>query len=508
MKIISLNEQYPQDWIRVITHIANLFFENSKVAKKEKEVDLDVRFTYETDADFTVRTTCELKDVASQAVFYTNHTQAYEEEGTEREQNIRLKRGVSYVLLEALEQLTDMHQKWGILTGIRPTKLYHKFRKAGMDKNEIREKLISEFRLSNEKIDLLEKIVDVQLKTIPDLDTIGNEVSIYIGIPFCPTKCAYCTFPAYAIQSNRKQGRVNTFLDGLHIELERMGQWLTERNMRITSVYWGGGTPTSIEADEMDELYDTMYKNFPHPETIREVTVEAGRPDTITSEKLAVLRKWGIDRISVNPQSYTDETLKAIGRHHTVQETIDKFWLARKEGMNNINMDLIIGLPNEGIPEFEHSLAESAKMLPESLTVHTLSFKRASEMTHNRDKYQVADRYTAEKMMQRAHEWTAEQGYTPYYLYRQKNILGNLENVGYSKPGEESIYNIVIMEEVQTIIGLGCGASSKFVDAKTGRITQHHNPKEPAAYILTYEEAIEKKIEILNEMYPSTENRE
>lgn len=271
--------------------------------------------------------------------------------------------------------------------------------------------------------------------------------------------------------------------------------------MNITSVYWGGGTPTSIEADEMDALYKTMFESFPNPDKIREITVEAGRPDTITPEKIAVLKKWGIDRISVNPQSYTDETLKAIGRHHTVQETIDKFWLSRNSGMNNINMDLIIGLPNEGIEEFQHSLDETEKMQPESLTVHTLSFKRASEMTHNKDKYKVADRETVTKMMDMASDWTKQNGYKPYYLYRQKNILGNLENVGYCKPGEESIYNIVIMEEVQTILGIGCGASSKFVNPNSGKITQFHNPKDPAAYIMTFEDAIEKKIEMLNALY-------
>ena len=245
---------------------------------------------------------------------------------------------------------------------------------------------------------------------------------------------------------------MESFIDGLHIEMSEMGKWLKEHNMKVTSIYWGGGTPTSIEAEEMDALYETMFESFPNPETIREITVEAGRPDTITPEKIEVLKKWGIDRISVNPQSYTDETLKAIGRHHTVQETIDKFWLARNLGMNNINMDLIIGLPNEGIEEFQHSLDETEKLHPESLTVHTLSFKRASEMTQNKDKYKVADRETVSRMMEMAQKWTSENGYNPYYLYRQKNILGNLENVGYSKPGEESIYNIVIMEEVQTII--------------------------------------------------------
>lgn len=499
MRIIQINQKYPEDWIRVLNHIANLFFEDSKLKVDTTEADMKASFQYRVDADFSVHTSAVLE--VDGKTYMNDYSIQYDIDAPEREQKIRIKRALSHVFLNVLEQHTGMHQQWGILTGVRPTKLYHKFRQAGMSDSEIAEILKRDFRLSEEKVALLKEIVARQLVTIPDLDDIGKEISVYIGIPFCPTKCAYCTFPAYAIGSNRKQGRVATFLDGLHIELREMGKWLTENNMKITSIYWGGGTPTSIEAEEMDALYQTMYESFPNPETIREVTVEAGRPDTITPEKLEVLKKWGIDRISVNPQSYTDETLKAIGRHHTVQETIDKFWLARESGMNNINMDLIIGLPNEGIEEFQNSLDESAKMQPESLTVHTLSFKRASEMTRNKDKYKVADRDTVAEMMRMAQVWTKENDYVPYYLYRQKNILGNLENVGYSKPGEESIYNIVIMEEVQTILGVGCGASSKFVHPETGKITQFHNPKDPAAYILTFEEAIEKKIELLNDLY-------
>lgn len=499
MKIIQLKQAYREDWVRTLNHIANLFFEDSKLQLEADGADMTVDVQYEVTSTYQINTAAQLEIDGQQ--FTSDYTIHYETEGTEKEQNIRIKRALSHVFLDVLEQYTGIHQEWGILTGVRPTKLYHKFRKAGMSDEQIADTLRKDFRLSDAKIALIEHIVERQLMTIPDLDEIGKDVSVYIGIPFCPTKCAYCTFPAYAIQSNRKHGKVESFIDGLHIELREMGQWMKDNNMTITSVYWGGGTPTSIEAYEMDALYQTMFESFPHPEKIREITVEAGRPDTITPEKLEVLKKWGIDRISVNPQSYTDETLLAIGRHHTVQETIDKFWLAREAGMNNINMDLIIGLPNEGVEEFQHSLDESAKMQPESLTVHTLSFKRASEMTRNKDKYKVADRQTVEQMMYMAQEWTAENGYVPYYLYRQKNILGNLENVGYSKPGEESIYNIVIMEEVQTIIGIGCGASSKFVNDKTGKITQYHNPKDPAAYILTFEEAIVKKSEILNELY-------
>ena len=501
MKKIEINEVFKEDWNRVLNHIANLFYEDSKIVVAAEDAELSFRFQHSIDKDYTIRTACEL--AVDELTYTSNYSIQYDTEGTEKEQGIRMKRALSHVMLDVLEQYTGMTQQWGILTGVRPTKLYHKYRKQGMNDEEIYAILKKDFRISDSKIALMREIVERQLITIPDLDEIGKELSVYIGVPFCPTKCAYCTFPAYAIQSNRKAGRVESFIDGLHIEIRAMGKWLKDHKMNITSVYWGGGTPTSIEADEMDALYKTMFESFPNPEKIREITVEAGRPDTITPEKIEVLKKWGIDRISVNPQSYTDETLKAIGRHHTVQETIDKFWLSRESGMNNINMDLIIGLPNEGIEEFQHSLDESAKMQPESLTVHTLSFKRASEMTHNKDKYKVADRETVTEMMDMASKWTKENGYVPYYLYRQKNILGNLENVGYCKPSEESIYNIVIMEEVQTILGIGCGASTKFVNPENGKITQFHNPKDPAAYIMTFEEAIEKKIQMLNELYPA-----
>ncbi len=499
MKTIYITEQFKDDWNRVLNHIANLFYEDSVIKFTKDGSDMSISFTHAIDEQFTITTAAKL--IVDGQEYTSDYSIGYATEGTEKEQNIRMKRALSHVMLDVLEQYTGMTQQWGILTGVRPTKLYHKYRKAGLPEEEIFAVLKKDFRLSDAKISLMKEIVARQLQVIPDLDEIGQEISIYIGVPFCPTMCAYCTFPAYAIQSNRKAGRVEKFIDGLHIELREMGKWLTEKNMRITSIYWGGGTPTSIEAEEMDALYQTMFDSFPNKESIREITVEAGRPDTITPEKIEVLKKWGIDRISVNPQSYTQETLKAIGRHHTVQETVDKFWLSRNMGMNNINMDLIIGLPNEGIEEFKHSLEESAKMQPESLTVHTLSFKRASEMTRNKDKYKVADRDTVAEMMQMASNWTKENGYVPYYLYRQKNILGNLENVGYCKPGEESIYNIVIMEEVQTILGIGCGASSKFVHPVTGKITQFHNPKDPAAYIMTFEDAIKKKIDILNELY-------
>lgn len=494
MKSIKLYNSVPQDWSQMILHLFNLFFEESHYKDDDAEIEMKFGLS-EQGSRISAEVQLEIEGKSFTASFQNTLNSAL----SEKEWMKAKKRTLSHALLQALEEATGIIQSWGILTGVRPTKLYHKYRREGLEHEEIKERLFSDYRISAEKTDLMGMISDRQLNAIPDLDSIGNEVSVYIGIPFCPTKCAYCTFPAFAI--HRKNGRVESFLDGLHEEIRVMGKWMKDRNLTITSVYYGGGTPTSIEAHEMDALYQTMADSFPNLDKIREVTVEAGRPDTITPEKLKVLKKWNIDRISVNPQSYTDETLKAIGRHHTVQETIDKFWLSREMGMNNINMDLIIGLPNEGIEEFSHSLYETEKMQPESLTVHTLSFKRASEMSRNKKKYQVADRETAESMMNMAREWTEANGYVPYYLYRMKNILGNLENVGYSKPEEESIYNILMMEELQTIIGIGCGASSKFID-RNGKITQFHNPKDPAAYILTYEDSIQKKIDHLERIFP------
>lgn len=496
MQTIALHGDFKEDWVRMFIHLANLFFEETKIIKGSESAELTVRFQEQHEEDIlTVKAELGVQGNTFHAAFQETF-----EGGSEKEQNRQRKRLYSHVLLEVLETYTGMNQEWGILTGIRPTKLYHKYRQEGHSAEAVKQLLMEKHRVSARKANLLETIADIQLTAVPDLYKVQDEVSIYIGIPFCPTKCAYCTFPAYAI--HRKSGRVETFLDGLHEETRQLGEWLTKRNVKVTTIYFGGGTPTSIEAEEMDALYEVMVDSFPFMKEVREVTVEAGRPDTITPAKIDVLKKFGIDRISVNPQSYTDETLKAIGRHHTVQETIDKFHLSRSMGMNNINMDLIIGLPNEGIEEFKHSLKETEKLQPESLTIHTLSFKRASEMTRNKKKYEVADRPTAEQMMKLGEQWTADNGYVPYYLYRQKNILGNLENVGYSKPGEESIYNIMIMEEVQTIIGIGCGASSKFRDPKSGRITQFHNPKDPAAYILSYQESIEKKLDLLNEIFP------
>ncbi|MDQ0254203.1 oxygen-independent coproporphyrinogen-3 oxidase [Evansella vedderi] len=497
MKVIELLG-VQESFQRSCERIVQLFFEESTVrfpSKPAKEEGLAISFhTNDLEDTNQMRITGELfenktKVNAQDVIFNINEQPRKKVE----------KQGVSFVLLKLLEEYTGMEQPWGVLTGIRPTKLYHMMRREGKSKEEIAEILQEKYLLQPEKIQLLQQIVERQLTVVPDLDRIGEEVSIYIGIPFCPTMCAYCTFPAYPI--NGRNGSVEEFLMGLHYEMEKTGQWLKDNNIRITTIYYGGGTPTSITAEQMDALYAKMYKVFPAVENVRELTVEAGRPDTIEPAKIDVLNKWNVDRISVNPQSFTDDTLKAIGRRHSVEETITKYHLAFKMGLTNINMDLIIGLPGEGKEEFSHTLEVTKELQPASLTVHTLSYKRASQMTRYKEKYKVAGRDEIHEMMEMASHWMKKEGYVPYYLYRQKNILGNLENVGYAKPEQESLYNIMIMEEAQTIIGLGCGASSKWVDPITGKIDRYANPKDPQTYISKYEEYTHKKIEQLTELF-------
>ncbi|UFJ38992.1 coproporphyrinogen III oxidase [Brevibacillus humidisoli] len=483
---------------REISHILALFYE-----------DPDIAFVQEWQHPDALRIELALMmktaGVSTHGVLHhASHPEEYRYERLytvrgEQGERRTAKQAINYTLLFLLERFTGTRQGWGILTGIRPTKLLHKLLTSGIGREEAHRQLRSDYMVRPEKLALLQDIVDRQLQVVPDFYQIDRELSVYIGIPFCPTKCAYCTFPAYAIQGQKQ--RVGGFLEGLHYEIGMIGDWLKQNQISITSIYFGGGTPTSITAEELDELFVSLHEFFPGMDSVRELTVEAGRPDTITPEKLEVMKKWRVDRISINPQSFTDDTLTAIGRHHSVAETIEKYHLAREMGFSNINMDLIIGLPNEGLDEVKHSFAQVEQLMPTSLTIHTLSFKRASEMTQNKARYAVASREEVGQMMAYAADWTEAHGYHPYYLYRQKNILGNLENVGYAIEGQESIYNIMIMEEAQTILGLGCGAVSKLMAPGSGKLTRWANPKDPKTYNETYRQLVEKKLRDLDDVY-------
>lgn len=486
-------------YARELELIAKLFFDGlSFVRDTPEEASWRARVTVEEGEGCNpVRAVAQL--TTPERTYRAEHERPVRLGNEARARQKAAKKAAAYVFLEVLEQATGIVQPWGVLTGVRPTKLYHQFVQAGYAPEEISALLVREYRLAPEKVDLLARIVARQRTVLPDLYELDREVSLYIGIPFCPTKCAYCTFPAYDIRG--QQGSVDDFLRALMDEIAQVGAWLRDRDLPVTSIYFGGGTPTSMTAEQLDTLLKTLRTHMPHIDRVRELTVEAGRPDTITPEKLAILKTHGVDRISVNPQSFTQATLEAIGRHHTVEETIDAFHLARRMGVDNINMDLIIGLPGEGVDHLRHSLDMVGQLQPDSLTIHTLAFKRASAMTQNREAYRVASREEIHRMMALAATWTAANGYHPYYLYRQKNILGNLENVGYAKDGKESVYNIIIMEERHTIIGLGCGAVSKIIPPGTDRVIRFANPKEPKAYIEHYHDMLAKKLALLDEAY-------
>lgn len=405
-----------------------------------------------------------------------------------------IKRLLSKEIVKLFNKIFNYESPWGILTGIRPTKLFHILYGEHKDFEKVRTILKEDYLLLDESINTLENIFKVQLETIPDLYTLNdNEVSIYLGIPFCPTKCAYCTFPAYQIKKNDE--RMKPFLDMLFEEIDLVFDLIKEKGKDVTTIYFGGGTPTSLTAEDLERVLEKVYSKIDLTK-LREITVEAGRPDTIDTAKLEVLQKYNVGRISVNPQSFNNTTLRAIGRIHSVEETIEKYHLSRPY-IDTINMDMIVGLPGENTVDIEDTLANFAELNPENITVHALSFKRASTMTKNKGRYPVATGREAEKMLEITKEWMTERNYIPYYLYRQKNILANMENIGYSKAGHINMYNIIIMEEVQTIIGVGCGASSKIID-KTGKIHGVLNPKDPVSYG-NYSTQISKKLDIMRE---------
>lgn len=505
MKKLHVSGVSPE-FYRDIELIVGLFSPKAKVVGERERADTLIHF--EIGRGERIRAVVTLTDPNRDQAWHGTHERPAIHSASEKEERKRIKQVANHALLQVLEEATGIRQPWGILTGVRPTKLLHRMRLEGFTPDAAAAVLERDYRLLPYKIELLQEIVDRQTRVLPDLYELDREVSLYIGIPFCPTKCAYCTFPAYAIRG--RNGSVEEFLAGLHEEMEAIGAWLKSRGLPVTTIYFGGGTPTSITARQMDDLFVKMKTAIPGYGGVRELTVEAGRPDTLDVEKLDLLRRWKVDRISINPQSFEENTLKLIGRHHTVQETLEKYELARSMGLHNINMDLIIGLPGEGPDTFRQSLRMMEELKPESLTVHTLSFKRGSHMTRNPEKYKTADRDQITEMVNDARAWTRRMGYVPYYLYRQKNILGNQENVGYAFPGEESLYNIIIMEERQTIIGLGCGAVSKIIPPGTDRIHRFPNPKEPQAYIDTYREHIREKLTALDRAYgvgEVTENR-
>ena len=344
---------------------------------------------------------------------------------------------------------------------------------------------------SDEKIDLSIEIAAREKKLLEPLDY-ERGYSLYVGIPFCPTTCLYCSFTSYPIEKWR--GRTGLYLEALFKELEYTARKMEGRP--LDTVYFGGGTPTSLPAEDLEALLSRLEQLFDLSRVL-EFTVEAGRPDSITPDKLKVLRDHGITRISINPQTMNQKTLDLIGRHHTVEMVKERFYMARELGFDNINMDLIMGLPEENMDDVQRTLEEVRALGPDSLTVHSLAIKRAARLNMFREEYGGLKIQNTPEMIELSAACAREMGMEPYYLYRQKNMAGNFENVGYSLPGKACIYNILIMEEMQTIAACGAGTTTKVVFPSENRRERCENVKEVEQYISRIDEMIQRKERIL-----------
>lgn len=395
------------------------------------------------------------------------------------------KTNLKNTLYALLSRQTGKTLPWGTLTGIRPTKIPMAMLEEGKSDADILYHMEKELLCSREKSRLSLEIAKREREILKNIDY-ENGYSLYIGIPFCPTTCLYCSFTSYPIISWEK--RMEDYIQALFREIAYTAEYFSDK--KLNTIYFGGGTPTTLSSEYLDRLLAKVEESLDLT-YLQEYTVEAGRPDSVTREKLEVLRRHPVTRISINPQTMKEETLKIIGRRHTVQQVKDVYAMAREMGFDNINMDLILGLPNEGIEDVRHTMEELKRLSPDNITVHSLAIKRAARLNMFRDQYKELKLENSEEMMDLTARYAKEMGLEPYYLYRQKNMAGNLENVGYALPGKAGIYNILIMEEKQTIVALGAGATTKAV--WKDRIERAENVKDVGIYMEQVDEMIARK---------------
>ncbi|MBQ1256185.1 MAG: coproporphyrinogen dehydrogenase HemZ [Clostridia bacterium] len=410
------------------------------------------------------------------------------------EEKRTLKRAAKTSLFLLMSDALKRMPPWGSLTGIRPTRLIYEGMSRGMTLEEAENWVREEFFVSEEKASLLREIVTMQKGIInPPADTFD----LYIGIPFCVTRCAYCSFASGEIGNGKL---TEPYVNALIQEIRETSEFMKTMNLKLRAGYMGGGTPTSLSASQLDRILQEAMHHFPDAV---EWTVEAGRPDTIDKDKLLVIQKNNVERISVNPQTFKDETLKIIGRRHTSEETLKAFRLAREIGFDHINMDLIAALPGEDFADFERTLSIVTDLNPESVTVHSLAIKRSSklheQLTVMGTSHNQADCETADNMIRYARNTLTAGGWHPYYLYRQKYMAGNLENVGYAKKGKACLYNIGNMEETARVLALGAGAISKWIFPRERRIERAPNVKNIEEYISRVHEMTQRKKKLILE---------
>ncbi len=402
------------------------------------------------------------------------------------------KQGFKEFLYRTLSRVTGRSLPWGMLTGIRPTKIAYGMLEEGKSRQEIVEYYCGKYFVSREKAELAADIAERERRLLSGIHYEGG-YSLYIGIPFCPTTCLYCSFTSYPIAGYRK--KVDLYLDCLLREAACVAERF--RGKILDTVYIGGGTPTTLEPEQLDRLLAGLKELFDF-RTVQEFTVEAGRADSITEEKLQVLHRHGVARISVNPQTMKQETLDFIGRKASVAQVEEAYALARRAGFDNINMDIILGLPGETEEDVRNTIDRLVELSPDSLTVHSLAVKRASGLNRWIQEHGVSMLRNTDETMAIAAAGAERLGMAPYYLYRQKNMSGNFENVGYAREGKLGLYNILIMEEKQTIVALGAGSISKRV-YPDGRIERSEDVKDVEGYIDRIEEMIGRKRRLLTD---------
>lgn len=395
------------------------------------------------------------------------------------------------LLYKLLCDFTGLTQPWGILTGVRPVKLLRRLAEESNEEQAVK-KFENDFFVSNEKI-ALSRETEHNERKILELSK-PESFSLYVGIPFCPSRCSYCSFVMASIE--RAEKLIEPYTKLLCEEIKRTAEIANKLGLRLETVYFGGGTPTTLSAEQLDTVLGTVNKSF-DMSTCREFTVEAGRPDTIDIAKLFALKENKVDRISINPQTVNDEVLKTIGRKHTAQQFFDAFELARKCGFDNINTDLIAGLPTDTTESFKNSLDSIVRLNAECITVHTLCMKRASRLTTEGVTLDLQQARDAREMLAYTQNILGQNEYIPYYMYRQSRMVGNLENVGWSKKGFESLYNVYVMDETHTILACGSGGVTKLKRNNPDYLERIFNFKYPYEYIDRFDELIQRKSGIM-----------
>lgn len=471
MIIIVSNHPYRYD----MENISTIFFPYEKIKIFENSCA-------ESDA-VTVSTEINGNILTVDAVVYDKH----KKKSLNADKTTDKKSALSILLYDVLSEILEITYPWGLLYGVRPARRMHALTDS-LSEQEAKRIFKEKYLVNDAKTELTAAVMHRENRIIALSEC--KSFSLYISIPFCPTRCSYCSFVSHSIENTVKL--VEPYVELLKKEIEETGKYAKALGLRLETVYFGGGTPTTLSAHQLSSIFDAVEKHF-DLSTVREYTVEAGRPDTVTKERLLALKAAGVTRISINPQTFNDAVLKRIGRQHSAEETIAAFNLARSCGFNHINMDFIAGLPDDSVASFKKSICKGIELNAESITVHTLSLKSGAYMATKESAFDSSPKKIVASMVDFSNSVLSENGYYPYYMYRQGKSLGNLENVGWCKNGFDGLYNVFMMDETHTVLSVGAGAVIKLKNQNTGKIERIYNYKYPYEYIDRFDEILKRK---------------